>query len=101
MLTNSLKRKNPAKANRQAVASLKSDRVLLSRASLTISASNAGVTGSFFTVGLAKILRIPSNVVLKKGDTVGDGRPAVACTQANAMQASSTAALDCRLFPKC
>ena len=67
MLTNSLKCKNPAKANRQAVASLKSDRVLLSRASLTISPSIVDVTGSFFTIGLAKILCIPSNVAGKYG----------------------------------
>ena len=39
--------------------------------------------------------------VLKNGDKVRDGRPAIAYSQANALQPSSTAALEWRLSPKC
>ena len=101
MLMSSLNRKKPANANKHAVASLKSDRDALSLASFTILLSTSIVTGVFLVVGLARHLWKASTVDLTNVEEVGDGSPAVQCTQAKALWASSTADLDLVESVKC
>ena len=94
MLTNSLKHRNPAYANKHAVTTLKSERVWLFLSSQTISSNMIGVTGAFFTVGFASNLCKPSNMAFTNGDTVGDDRPTIEWTHAIELQASSITDLD-------
>lgn len=98
--TSSLKHRKPAYASRHATTNLKSKRERLFPASLTISSNMTGVTGAFFDAGFASNLYKPSSVAFTNGDTVGDDSPAVECTHATELQASSIADLDCVLSAK-
>ena len=75
-----------AKARRQAVASLRSDKVPDCLASATIASNISTVTGSSDRCN-------PSSVALTKESAAADrgGRPAQVCTHDTALQASSTA----------
>ena len=63
----------------------------------------AQVAGAFFWTGLASILCKPCRVAFTNGELelVGDVKPAVECSQAKALHASSAADLDCTSTPIC
>ena len=76
-LISSLKWRNPENPNKQAVISLRSERVPELFASLTIASSISTVIGSFFAIGFANVRCRPSNVVLTNGCKEGVVRPAL------------------------
>jgi len=52
-------------------------------------------------MGLARVLLSPSNVAWIKGELVGEGIPAMECTHASPLTASSTADFEAFDSPKC
>lgn len=77
MFTNSLTRIKPAKAIRHAVISHTFQSALCSLVSWTIALSISAVIGSFFCVGLARVLYRPSKAVFTNGLSIGGMIPAI------------------------
>ena len=80
----------PAKPIKQAVTNLKSDKQLELLASWTMASNISAVTGSFLTIGFARVYLSPSSVALTNGCAMISVRPAVVWTHPTA---SSTADL--------
>ena len=73
MLSRSLNGRNPAKANKHAVIKQTLHSISCSMVSCTIAFSMSVVMGSFFYVGLERILLSPSTVVFMNRLSVGHG----------------------------
>ena len=101
MFTNLLNRRNPANAKRQAAVSRTLDNVGCSFVSATIALRMSAVMGSFLLTSLASSLLRPSNVVVTREFSVGDGTLARLWAHVIEYTASSTAALDPVVSAKC